>query len=92
MRSITRAHVGTVGLGLAGLAVCGLLAWTAITAGGVPNPGAHSLSRGAVIVDSGLLVFREGLEMILVLAAVTASFVGGHQPYRRPVATGAGPS
>ena len=52
-------------------------------------PGAH-LSHGAVIVDSGLLVFREGLEAILVLAALTASFVGVNARLRRPVAAGSG--
>ena len=69
------------------------LARKAITApGGVPDPtaaGAH-LSHGAVILDSGLLVFREGLEAVLVLAALTASFVGPRRGLRRPVAAGAG--
>ena len=71
----------------------GALTWKAVTApGGVPDPtapGAH-LSHGAVIVDSGLLVFREGLEAILVLAALTASFVGVNARLRRPVAAGSG--
>jgi high-affinity iron transporter len=42
------------------------------------------------IVDTGLLVFREGLEMILVLSAITASMMGANQTYRRPIAAGAG--
>jgi high-affinity iron transporter len=75
------------------LAALGALSWKAVTApGGVPDPtaaGTH-LSHGAVIVDSGLLVFREGLEAILVLAALTASFVGANARLRRPVAAGAG--
>jgi high-affinity iron transporter len=69
-----------------------LLAWSALDAsGGVPEPTptAH-LSHSAVIVDSGLLVFREGLESILVLAAITASMVGATAGYRRPIAAGAG--
>jgi high-affinity iron transporter len=74
-------------------AAIGALVWKAVTApGGVPDPtaaGAH-LGHGAVIVDSGLLVFREGLEAILVLAALTASFVGVNARLRRPVAGGAG--
>ena len=68
------------------------LGWKAITApNGVPDPtapGAH-LSHGAVIVDSALLVFREGLEAVLVLAAFTASFVGANRALRKPVAAGA---
>ena len=71
----------------------GALTWKAVTApAGVPDPtaaGTH-LSHGAVILDSGLLVFREGLEAVLVLAALTASFVGPNSRLRRPVAAGAG--
>ena len=69
-----------------------LLAWSAFEAhGGTPEPTASEhLSHGAVVLDSGLLVFREGLETILVLAAVTASMVGASQVYRKPVALGAG--
>ena len=43
-----------------------------------------------MVVDSAILVFREGLETILVLAAVMASFLGGNRVYRRPVAVGGG--
>jgi high-affinity iron transporter len=70
----------------------GALGWKAATAGTVPDPTADgvSLSHGAVVVDSGLLVFREGLEAVLVLAALTASFVGTNSRFRRPVAAGAG--
>src|SRR5271166_5157891 len=69
----------------------GLLLYLALTAkGGVPDPTTVShLSRGAVILNSGLLVLREGLEAILVLAAVTASFVGANKAKRHPVAIGA---
>jgi high-affinity iron transporter len=69
------------------------LVWLAATSsGGVPDPTDPSshLSTGAVIVDSALLVFREGLESILVLAAVLASFLGTNVAYRKPVAGGAG--
>jgi high-affinity iron transporter len=71
--------------------VVALLAWSAFSAhGGTPEPSANEhLSHGAVVLDSALLVFREGLETILVLAAVTASMVGATQVYRRPIALGA---
>ena len=49
------------------------------------SPG-HRLTHTTVVIDSAILVFREGLETILVLAAVTASFLGGNRIYRRPVA------
>ena len=59
--------------------------------GGVSNPTDPStkMSHGAVVFDSALLVFREGLESILVLAAFTASFMGANQSLRRPVGAGA---
>jgi high-affinity iron transporter len=39
-------------------------------------------------VDSGVLFFREGLESILVLAAIVASFAGAHRAFRGPIAAG----
>jgi len=82
-----------IGLGLLAVAaafVVGVLAWQAITSNGSPNPGAANLSPTAVVVDTGVLVFREGLEAILVLAAVTASLARRQPNYRKPVASGAG--
>ena len=77
---------------LVAFAAIGALAWKAITApGGVADPTAvdSHLAHGAVVVNSALLVFREGLEAVLVLAAFTASFVGARRSLRRPVAGGA---
>jgi high-affinity iron transporter len=51
-------------------------------------PPGRSLSHTTVVVNSAILVFREGLETILVLAAVTASFLGANKLYRRPVVVG----
>ena len=48
------------------------------------------MSRTSAVINSAILVFREGLETILVLAAVTASFRGSNKEYRRPVAIGGG--
>src|SRR5881396_3836254 len=47
-------------------------------------------SPTVAFLDIGVLVFREGLECILVLAAITASMTGPKRVYRRPVAFGAG--
>jgi high-affinity iron transporter len=52
-------------------------------------PGNH-MSRTSAMINSAILVFREGLETILVLAAITASFLGANKVYRRPVAIGGG--
>ncbi len=77
---------------VAALAI-GALTWKAITSpDGVADPTAADthLAHGAVVVNSALLVFREGLEAVLVLAAFTASFVGANRGFRKPVAAGAG--
>ena len=69
-----------------------VLGWRA--RGGTPDPTAlppgDRLNHTTVVIDSAILVFREGLETILVLAAVTASFLGANRVYRRPVAAGGG--
>ena len=75
------------------LAVCVaavILGWHAH--GGTPNPaeGGVRVSPTSAVIDSGVLVFREGLETILVLAAITASFLGANRAYRKPVAVGGG--
>ena len=76
----------------AGLLAVAFLVWQALTAsGGTPDPtDAQNLSHGAVVTDSAVLVLREGLECILVLAAVLASMRGANGGYRRPVGVGAG--
>jgi high-affinity iron transporter len=72
------------------LAVGAVLAWAAITAAGVPDPTGTGKSKWAVILDIGVLVFREGLECILVLTAITASMTGPTAHHRKSVAAGAG--
>ena len=42
-----------------------------------------------MVTNSAILVFREGLEAVLILAAITASFVGVRRRLRRPVLIGA---
>jgi high-affinity iron transporter len=51
---------------------------------------ASQKNRTAAVLDIGVLVFREGLECILVLAAVTASLRGRDSKYQRLVSVGAG--
>ncbi len=46
-------------------------------------------STMTTITNSALIVFREGLEAILILAAITASMVGPRARLRRPVQRGA---
>ncbi len=43
---------------------------------------------GAIIVNAGIIVFREGLEAVVILAALMASMVGAYAHYRRPMLLG----
>src|SRR5487761_1187126 len=77
---------------LAVATVAVVLGWH--SSGGTVNPGiaanARHMSRTTAVINSAILVFREGLETILVLAAITASFRGANSVYKRPVAVGGG--
>ena len=53
------------------------------------DPTAPNTSAGAAAIDIGILVFREGLECILVLAAISGGLVGPRTRYRSPIAVGA---
>jgi high-affinity iron transporter len=77
-------------LTFAAAAVVAVLIWQAVTEQGAPDPLRPNTSPTVAFLDIGVLVFREGLECILVLAAVTASMTGTKQAHRRPVALGAG--
>src|SRR5438874_11762003 len=78
------------GIVAAALFVVAILVWQGITAQGAPDPMRPNTSPTVAFLDIGVLVFREGLECILVLAATTASMTGARQSHRRPVALGSG--
>jgi high-affinity iron transporter len=52
----------------------------------ITGDGASAMTT---ITNSALIVFREGLEAILIIAAITASMLGPRAPLRRPVYRGA---
>ena len=79
-------YVGLLG---AAIFVIALIIWQGVTAHGTPDPMQPGTSSAVASMDIGVLVFREGLECILVLAAITASMTGSDQAHRRPVAIGA---
>jgi len=60
-----------------------------ITAAGAPNP-TPGASFPAAALDVAVLVAREGLECILVLAALIAGLKGKNYGYQRPIQAGAG--
>ena len=74
------------------MALCVLCAmvWQGVTAQGSPDPTKANTSPTVAVFDIGVLVFREGLECILVLSAITASMVGANRGHKRPVIAGAG--
>src|SRR2546426_2067075 len=78
------------GIIVAAACVVVLIVWQGVTAHGAPDPTQPNTSPTVAFLDIGVLVFREGLECILVLAAITASMTGKKRMYRRPIAAGAG--
>jgi high-affinity iron transporter len=77
---------------LGGLAIVAGLVYlmaTASTGPVDPTEVTHEQSHATVVFNSGMIVFREGLEAVLIFAAVTASFVGANKSRRRPVVAGA---
>jgi high-affinity iron transporter len=78
------------GIFAAAFFVAAMLVWQGVTAQGAPDPMRPNTSPTVAFLDIGILVFREGLECILVLAAITASMIGAKRSHRRPVAFGAG--
>jgi high-affinity iron transporter len=79
-----------IGVVAAALFVIAMLVWQGVSAQGAPDPTRPNTSPTVAFLDIGVLVFREGLECILVLAAITASMTGPKRMHRRPVAVGAG--
>ena len=79
-----------IGIIASAICVAAVIVWQGMAAHGAPDPTQPNTSPTVAFLDIGVLVFREGLECILVLAAITASMTGKKRAYRRPVAAGAG--
>jgi high-affinity iron transporter len=78
-----------IGILVAAIFVVTMIVWQGVAAHGNPDPMQPNTSPTVAFLDIGVLVFREGLECILVLAAITASMTGNKRAHRRPVALGA---
>lgn len=50
--------------------------------------GDGSSAPAAIITNAGVIVFREGLEAVVILAALMASLVGPYHHFRRPIVYG----
>src|SRR3954470_22111715 len=70
-------------------AVAFLVYLMATASTGPADPTEVRTSHGTAVVNSAIIVFREGLEAVLIFAAVTASFLGANRRRRRPVVAGA---
>src|SRR3954449_10951655 len=54
-----------------------------------PTESTHPQSDATIVFNAAMIVFREGLEAVLIFAAVTASMRGANASRRRPVVAGA---
>jgi high-affinity iron transporter len=86
--ALRRAAWWTLALGIVSLVV--YLMATASTGPADPTEVGGHQAHATVVANSAIIVFREGLEAVLIFAAVTASFLGANKTRRRPVVAGAG--
>jgi len=75
---------------LAVLLVFSAFVWQGYSSGGAPDPEQAGENRLAATLDIGILVFREGLECVLVLSAITGGMVAAQTAQRRSIFIGAG--
>src|SRR5215212_8639375 len=93
-RSLSLPHLDARRLALwaagAGV-VAGLVYLMATASTGPTDPTEATVpeSHATIVFNSAVIVLREGLEAVLIFAAVTASFLGANRRRRRPVVAGA---
>ncbi len=78
----------TISLIGAALVLAVFLIWQGVTAAGNPDPTFPHTSPLVAVLDIAALVFREGIECVVVLTAVTASLRGSNRSYRKPIGIG----
>jgi len=69
LQSVLRAVFG-IGILLATLCVIAIIIWQGIAVHGAPDPTQPHTTATVAVLDIGVLVFREGLECILVRASL----------------------
>ena len=74
----------------ASVAIASVLVWQGIASAGAPDPTVSGTTLSSGSLDIAVLVFREGLESILVLAAILAGLRARPQVYRRSIYGGMG--
>jgi high-affinity iron transporter len=83
-------NIKSIVLGALVLLIVGVLVWQGITFKGAPDPTASNITPTAATVNTAILVFREGLEAILVLSAITAGLVRSKKDAWKPIFVGSG--
>jgi high-affinity iron transporter len=84
-----RSRLLWVPLLVSGLLVVAAILWQAIASSGNPNPLVPGTGSLAALFDISILVFREGLECVLVLAAITAGQAASRSSSTSPISVGA---
>ncbi len=87
-RGNSRSMIMTVGLVVSALLVAALLVWQGVSAAGNPDPTVAHTTPLVAVLDIAALVFREGIECVVVLTAITASLRGANSAYRKPIGVG----
>jgi high-affinity iron transporter len=85
-----RSWFRTAAIVVAAVAIASVLVWQGIAAAGNPNPEAPGTGLASGALDIAILVFREGLESILVLAAILAGLKAKRKTYRHAIYSGMG--
>lgn len=80
--------VKAIMVSLGALIVAGVLTWQALVLHGAPDASAKNMSPFSLMMSSAVLVLREGLEAVLVLAIVTSGAIRNKQRYWRSVLVG----
>jgi high-affinity iron transporter len=75
---------------VSGAVAAAAIVWQAFAASGNPNPLTSGTGSFAGVLDIGVLVFREGLECVLVLAVITSGVGGRQVDQKNPIALGVG--
>ena len=85
-----RSGFRTAAIVVAAVAIASVLIWQGLTAAGNPNPEAPGTGLASGSLDIAVLVFREGLESILVLAAILAGLRAKRKAFRQAIYAGMG--
>lgn len=83
------SRIVRTGVAIGAILIVALLVWQAVASLGTPDPIASRRSPVKATLDIAVLVFREGLESVLVLAAITAGMSRRQFEYRAPIGWGA---